>query len=1110
MADPLSIAAGVAGLLSFGIQVTQSLIGFYTAYKDQDSDLAKITENLDSLQGIFRALDVAVQDRRSQADAQELFQEVEKATQKCDEIIKELDTECQKFHKHLVAGFKGRILVAGRRAAYPFRKSTLQKLEEDIGEIRENLSFALDVMQLRSHNHIQHSVSEVKSLVERINASLISDKIRAWLMAPDASLDHNTAYAKCHQSTGLWFINGHHFATWLVKRNSFLWLNGFVGCGKSVLCSMAIQHISQEMKQRYKVGIAFFYFSFNDESKQTDNGMLRALLLQLSGQLEDGQKNLEQLHVLYPSGIPPVEALLDLLARFLRRFHDSYILLDALDESPRDRNREGVLKAIQAIRNWSIPGVHILATSRNELDIRAYLDLSCNQDLSMRNPETDEDIVNFIAYQLNNDPKLQRWKARHEEIRTKLATSAQGVFRYIECQFNALRRARNQNQLDQCLRSMPRDLDETYERILCSIDEEYTEDVRRILTILCSSTRPLTVKELIHAHAVNLGEPPYLDYGSFYEQHDLVDICLGLIEIVATEHYKGQSHLTVRIAHFSVQEYLQSDRILHQNSRGFAIQTAAANTEMAQICLVYILEPGLSRVVLEATQPTAFPLAHFAARYWFHHYEKSGEKKPGLEKLMLRLFKDKTKSFATWIRLYDMDAQWNVHVDYDRPDINIPLPVYYAAMLGIESVLTKILAVATEGGSLLRTVNAQGGRLINALQAASFLGHEKAVQILLDHGADVNAQGGKYGNALYAALINRYEKLVQMLLDHGADVNAQGGEYSNPLYAASINGYEKLVQILLDHGADVNAQGGEYSNALYAALINRYEKLVQMLLDHGADVNAQGGEYSNPLYAASINGYEKLVQILLDHGADVNAQGGQNGNALQAAALWGYKQVVQMLLDHGADVNAQGGMYGNAIQAASLTGKEALVQMLLDHGADVNAQGGMYGNAIQAASLIGEEKLVQLLLDHGANVSVQGGQYGNALQLASLAGKEKLVHLLLDHGADVNAQGGQYGNALQLASLAGQMKVVQVLLDQGADINAQSGEYGNALQAAASSGDEQVVKILLDRGADVNAQGGRYGSALQAASSRGYKQVVQILLDQSADTNVASKNTSIP
>ncbi|KAJ5623881.1 NACHT nucleoside triphosphatase, partial [Penicillium lagena] len=992
--------------------------------------------------------------------------------------------------------------LAGYRAAYPFRKSTLLKLEEQISEIRENMSFALDVLQLKSHNQTQEGILEVKSLVERIRASHLSVTIRDWLLPPDASLNHNVACAKRHQSTGLWFVNGHHFANWLVERNSFLWLNGFAGCGKSVLCSTAIQHTFREMKDRREVGIAFFYFSFNDESKQDDNGMLRALLWQLSGQLQDGERDLEQLYTLYKSGTPPVEVLLDFLQRFLARFRDSYILLDALDESPRDHNREGVLRAIQIIRSWSLPSVHLLTTSRTELDIRASLDPSCDQDISLRNSEIDTDIENFVSHQLYNDPKIERWKARHGEIQTQLTAGAQGVFRYVECQFNALRRARNRNQLDECLRTLPRDLDETYERILCNISEEYVEDVRRVLTVLCTSTRPLTVNELIDAHAIDLSEPPHLDRdGRSYEQDDLVDICLGLIEIAATEDDNSQDKLTARIAHFSVQEYLQSDRIEQQKSARFAIQSAPANAELARICVVYLLEPSLSRGMLDAKKLTEFPLAHFAASYWFHHYANSMEGKPEIERLLLGLFKDKTKAFATWIRLHDIDApEYSRGLSY-RPIADIALPPYYAAMLGLESVLSSILEMDTREASISRTVNAQGGRLRYALQAASLNGHKRVAHMLLDRGADVNAQGGQYGNALQAASVNGHEKVVQILLDRGADVNAQGAFYGNALQAASVYGHERVVQMLLDRGANANARSGFYGNALQAASEEGYERVVKMLLDRGANVNAQGGEYGNALQAASYRGHEKVVKMLLDRGADVNARGGYYGNALQAASLHGHEKVVQMLLDQGAEVNAQGGQYGNALQAASEEGHDQVVQMLLDQGAEVNAQGGQYGNALQAASEEGHDQVVQMLLDRGADVNAQGGQYGNALQAASVYGHERVVQMLLDQGAEVNAQGGEHGNALQAASGNGHEKVVKMLLDRGADVNALRGYYGNALQAASKEGHENTVQILLERGANVNAQGGHFGNALQAASEEGHENVVKMLLDRDADVN---------
>ena len=44
---------------------------------------------------------------------------------------------------------------------------------------------------------------------------------------------------------------------------------------------------------------------------------------------------------------------------------------------------------------------------------------------------------------------------------------------------------------------------------------------------------------------------------------------------------------------------------------------------------------------------------------------------------------------------------------------------------------------------------------------------------------DVIAQGGEYDNALQAASFGGHDKVVRMLLEKGADVNVQGGEYSN-------------------------------------------------------------------------------------------------------------------------------------------------------------------------------------------------------------------------------------------------------------------------------------------------------------------------------------------
>lgn len=52
MTDPLSVAAGIVGLISLGIQVTESLVKFYTSYKGQDTDVIRTTEKLERMHNV--------------------------------------------------------------------------------------------------------------------------------------------------------------------------------------------------------------------------------------------------------------------------------------------------------------------------------------------------------------------------------------------------------------------------------------------------------------------------------------------------------------------------------------------------------------------------------------------------------------------------------------------------------------------------------------------------------------------------------------------------------------------------------------------------------------------------------------------------------------------------------------------------------------------------------------------------------------------------------------------------------------------------------------------------------------------------------------------------
>lgn len=123
MAVQLSIAGRVAGLISLGIQVTQSLIEFYTSYRHQDSELARTTENLESLLSILQPLKKMLSNRKFRVDEKSLIDSIETSIQNCSELIQELQSECQKFKKSASDGIKATVRVAGRRATYPFGRA---------------------------------------------------------------------------------------------------------------------------------------------------------------------------------------------------------------------------------------------------------------------------------------------------------------------------------------------------------------------------------------------------------------------------------------------------------------------------------------------------------------------------------------------------------------------------------------------------------------------------------------------------------------------------------------------------------------------------------------------------------------------------------------------------------------------------------------------------------------------------------------------------------------------------------------------------------------------------------------------------------------------------
>jgi hypothetical protein len=110
--------------------------------------------------------------------------------------------------------------------------------------------------------------------------------------------------------------------------------------------------------------------------------------------------------------------------------------------------------------------------------------------------------------------------------------------------------------LRKTLKALPKSLDETYERILTSIEEQHSNLVHMVLQWLAFSACPVTLAEMAGAHAIDLDHGCMLEPDArLQDPHDILIICSSLVTtsrpaLLSGEHShennKGLSNLLTR------------------------------------------------------------------------------------------------------------------------------------------------------------------------------------------------------------------------------------------------------------------------------------------------------------------------------------------------------------------------------------------------------------------------------------------------------------------------------------------------------------------------------------------------------------------------------------
>ncbi|KAI7226405.1 hypothetical protein KC330_g8831 [Hortaea werneckii] len=421
-----------------------------------------------------------------------------------------------------------------------------------------------------------------------------------------------------------------------------------------------------------RFGLAAFYFTFSDKQKQSYEDLLRSLVEQLAWK-QDSFARLQQAYDSPNRGRPGRDELEKILLLSLRAYDQVFLALDALDESPEENDtRQTMLEQLETlVRNAS--NVKLLATSREVRDIQESMEILRTECINVADSKVDKDIRKFVASELCKDRRLSKLGDKTTLlIEDALSARADGMFRWAYCQIQELKKLKSTKPkyIEDVLRSLPKTLDETYERILCAIEERYRPEALTLLRWITYSTTPLTLGQLAEAAIIDPSDEGAVDIDNRGDIGDSVDILSGLVMVyeednsyetddsydtdegddgdktvdshdtdddtddgqnLSSTHVSRYSDGTdtgpftrefhskskVRLAHFSVKEYLDSERILDGTAKGFHLDAASEHRFLAQSCLTYLMHYSNDTAKpLSKEDQVAYPLLYYSAHRW--------------------------------------------------------------------------------------------------------------------------------------------------------------------------------------------------------------------------------------------------------------------------------------------------------------------------------------------------------------------------------------------------------------------------------------------------------------------------------------------------------------
>ena len=362
MAEAFGTGAGIVGVISLLVQISQVVVKFGMDWKDAPDNVKAFMAELGTLKTVLSETNTnivlnpvfeAAFPNRPSIVLSELGPNAPSTTE-----TKRMLEICRKDLSCLLADLKKK--EQGHRLGWERLKGAF--LAKDTRESVENLCrkcqilnkmLSIDgivlgantyreVVEARKEQQEWHESDSKTSLViksgveqsSRWQESQDDQAILNWITPSDYTSQQSDFIGRRQEGTGQWLLDSFEFQNWLRTAEKTLFCPGIPGAGKTILTSIVVEQLTTRFKGDKSIGIAYLYCNFRSKDTQKINDLLSSLLRQLSEGQPSMPTNIKDLYELHKAQRtrPSVDEIGKALQSVATLYSRIFICVDALDE----------------------------------------------------------------------------------------------------------------------------------------------------------------------------------------------------------------------------------------------------------------------------------------------------------------------------------------------------------------------------------------------------------------------------------------------------------------------------------------------------------------------------------------------------------------------------------------------------------------------------------------------------------------------------------------------------------------------------------------------------------------------------------------------------------